>query len=122
MDSAKKSRMRVAMAMLVCAWAVFAGVVGAQTVTTGGITGVVRDAQGGVLPGATVTVTSADTGLTRSAVTEQDGTFLVTLLPPGRYTVDAELTGFGKASVPNVDVLLGTATRADVAINPRLTE
>lgn len=99
-----------------------AGTASAQTVTTGTISGIVKDAQGGVLPGTTVTVTNLDTGLTRDVVTDGDGTYAIELIPPGRYRVEAELNGLGKAAVPSVEVLLGNAARADVTIAPQLTE
>lgn len=94
----------------------------AQTVTTGSITGVVRDTQGGALPGVTVTATNLDTGLTRESSTEGDGAFVIALLPPGHYKVDAELSGLGKASVPSVNVLLGNSTKADMSLQPQITE
>ena len=49
---------------------------GAQTVTTGNITGTVTDAQGGVLPGATVVATHTDTGTNYEAVTGGDGRYI----------------------------------------------
>lgn len=94
----------------------------AQTVTSGTISGVVKDAQGGVLPGTAVTATSLDTGLTRSVVTDMEGSYVIDLLPPGRYRLDAELPALGKAGVPEVEVLLGNSTRADIKITPQVTE
>ncbi len=91
-------------------------------VTTGGINGRVKDSSGAGLPGVTVTATSLDMGLTRNVVTENDGTYAVNLLPPGRYRVDAELAGLGKSSVPNVTVLLGNTTKADVRLAPKVAE
>ena len=66
----------------------------AQT-TNGAIAGIVSDAQGGVLPGVTVTLRNTDTGLTRTIVTEADGRYRVGGLPPGSYELRAELQGFG---------------------------
>ena len=62
--------------------------------TTAEINGRITDSQGGVLPGATVTVTSSDTGYTRSVVTNAEGLYTIPLLPPGTYDMVSELTGF----------------------------
>ncbi len=60
----------------------------------GSIEGTVTDSSGGVLPGVTVTVTSLDTGLERSMVTNEKGLYRAPLLPLGTYRVVAELQGF----------------------------
>jgi hypothetical protein len=90
--------------------------------TTGGINGRVADSSGGALPGVTVTATSLDTGLTRSVATENDGTYTISLLPPGRYRVDAELAGLGKSNVPSANVLLGNSTKVDIKLAPQVAE
>jgi outer membrane receptor protein involved in Fe transport len=72
--------------------------------TNATVDGTIRDDQGGVLPGATVTVTNENTGLTRSVVTGERGSYRVSELPPGRYTVKVELPGF--ASVERQDIVL----------------
>jgi len=96
----------------------------AQTVnvTSGAINGIVMDSSGAVLPGVSVTATSLDTGTTRTVTSEKDGKYTINLLQPGRYRVDAELSGLGKARIVSVDVLLGNSTRADLKIAPQLTE
>src|SRR2546428_877228 len=76
----------------------------AQTAGTGALSGTVMDSSGAVLPGVMVTTTSVDTGQTRSVITGEDGTYRVTLLPPGNYSVKFELTGFNTAEVPSVKV------------------
>ena len=48
------------------------------------ISGAVKDASGGVIPGATVTARNVETGLTRSAVTDSIGEYRLPSLPPGR--------------------------------------
>jgi hypothetical protein len=58
------------------------------------IIGKVLDASKGVLPGSTVTVRSASTAATRETVVNDDGSFTVTNLGPGRYQVEAALAGF----------------------------
>jgi Carboxypeptidase regulatory-like domain len=69
--------------------------VAAQT-NTGQISGTVKDTSGAVLPGVTVTVTNVNTNIARTAVTDENGSFVVTSLPVGTYTVSAELQGFKK--------------------------
>ena len=90
--------------------------------TTGSITGVVADSSGAVLPGVTVTATNIDTGLTRTAVTESDGAYVLNLLQPGRYRVSAELAGLGTSAIPSVTVLLGNSTKADIKLTPQVSE
>src|SRR6185295_15269549 len=94
----------------------------AVNVTSGSINGKVTDSTGAVLPGVSVTATSLDTGLIRTVVSEKDGGYVINLLPPGRYRVNAELSGLGKAAIGSVEVLLGNSTRADVKIAPQVTE
>ena len=65
---------------------------GAQT--AGSISGIVQDANGGVLPGVTITVRNLETELIRTDVTGAEGRFFVPALPPGVYQVRAELSGF----------------------------
>jgi len=66
----------------------------AQTVTTGNIIGTITDAQGGVLPGATVVATHTDTGTKYEAVTGADGHFSILNVRVGDYTVAASMSGF----------------------------
>ena len=64
-------------------------------VTRFDLAGVVTDATGSVLPGVTVTVKNLDTGFTRSVVTDAEGRYAFTALPPtGRWSITAELQGF----------------------------
>jgi hypothetical protein len=75
-----------------------------QSATTGAITGTVTDSSNAVVPNATVTVTSTETGQARTATTGSSGTYTVGFLPPGSYTVKFEAAGFGTATVPSVVV------------------
>src|SRR4026207_32123 len=68
----------------------------------GQMSGTVKDSQGGVVPGVTVTVINLDTQLTRTTVTDSSGYFTIPNLPGGKYDVSAELQGFKKALRQNV--------------------
>jgi hypothetical protein len=63
----------------------------------GSIVGVVKDAQGGVLPGVTVEARSPSVVGTSTAVTNSEGIFRFPALPPGVYEVSASLQGFNTA-------------------------
>src|SRR6187455_1588043 len=88
----RKLRVRFGMALLALMLApAFAY---AQATQVGQITGEVKDATGGVLPGATVTLTSVDRGGTRTMVTDSNGKFLFSAVQIGRYTVGVQLQSF----------------------------
>lgn len=86
---------------------------GAQTVTTGNITGTVTDAQGGVLPGATVTALHTDTGTSYQALTGADGRYNILNVRVGAYTVTAVMGGFRDQKQDKVQVQLGAEQTAD---------
>ena len=65
----------------------------AQTATST-ILGVVKDVQGGTIPGAKVTVTDTETGATRTATTGGDGSYRFPALNVGKYQVEAKKDGF----------------------------
>jgi hypothetical protein len=91
----------------------------AQSVSTGSITGVARDASGGVLPGVTVeAVSPALIEKMRSAVTDMSGVYRITDLRPGTYSVTFTLAGFNAVRRENVELTTGfTATvNADLAV------
>jgi|KBSSwiStaDraftv2_1062776.scaffolds.fasta_scaffold27823_2 hypothetical protein len=68
-------------------------VTNAQTIT-GSISGAVTDANGGMVPGATVTLISEKTGQARSSTTNTEGRFNFAALQPGTYAVKVERQGF----------------------------
>ena len=83
------------------------------------ITGIVTDAQGGVLPGVTITVRNAESGVTRTIVTEADGRYRLGGLPPGRYNLTAELQGFANVDVKDVTLTLGLEYPRDFTMGVR---
>ncbi len=102
------SRLRRASGVLLASlWLLLFGLPVSAQVVTGSIEGTVVDSSGGVLPGATVTVTNPATGVTRTTVSDADGLFRVPLLPVGTYKVAVELSGFATTNPPEVPLTLG---------------
>jgi Carboxypeptidase regulatory-like domain len=71
------------------------------------ILGTVADDTKGALPGASVTATSLDNGRVFTDVSDARGDYRLRGLAPGRYKVQAELSGFATVIVPEVEVLVG---------------
>jgi hypothetical protein len=85
-------------------------------ITQGRLSGTVSDAQGAVLPGVTVTVTSPALIGVQSTVTQADGRFLFPALPSGTYRLVFDLTGFQKLTRENVQVVLGQTISIDAQL------
>lgn len=77
-----------------------AGTLPAQTGS--GIRGTVTDSSGAAVPGARVTATNVDTGLTRTATTDTAGVYTFTLLPVGGYSLAVEAQGFKTHQQSNI--------------------
>jgi hypothetical protein len=88
----------------------------AQTASTGALAGRITDTSGAVVPNATVTATSVDTGQVRTTMTGTDGTYKLSLLPPGNYELKIEAMGFATVQVPSVEVLVTETAVMDRAL------
>src|SRR5579872_4684459 len=75
-----------------CLVAWFASVALAQTAS---ITGRVTDPAGAVVPGVTITAKSVESGVSTGTLTNQDGYYSLTALPPGVYDLTVTKAGFG---------------------------
>ena len=105
-------------ALLALAWGL-ALLPAAQAQATGGnIIGRVLDKSGAALPGATVTATQKETGLTRTTVTESDGSYRLPSVLVGTYTVQVELNGFATVTVENVRINVAAQREINVDMNP----
>lgn len=102
---------RLARVALSAVLAVFAGGVGpaaAQSgVGTATISGVVSDESKAAMPGVTVTATNLDTGVARTAVSNEIGLYRILSLQPGRYELTFELSGFGTVKHGPLTVIVG---------------
>jgi hypothetical protein len=88
----------------------------AQGETTSAIVGQVRDTTNAVVPGATVAISNLETGLRRSAKTDDAGRFNFPQLKPGTYSVRAEAQGFEPQQNDNVISGLGQKQTVDFTL------
>ncbi len=84
------------------------------------VRGTVRDQQGNVVTGASVTLTDAEKNFTRTQTTNEEGGYTFAAIPPGTYRVEVEASGFKKSSVADVRALVDTPVDADVELQPGL--
>jgi hypothetical protein len=84
----------------------------------GTILGTVTDASGAVVSGATVKVHNVNTGLDRTTQTSADGSYAVSELQIGTYTVTISQSGFQTSVTSGLAVDVATQTRVDVALKP----
>ena len=111
----RQAVVRLSLALAFVTLAAAYGPVWAQ-VETGRISGTVSDAQGSVVPGATVIAKSVNSGFTRETVSDTDGKYVIANLSPDTYDVTITLTGFKTETRRGVTVTVG----ADVAADTRL--
>ena len=85
---------------------------------SGGTTvrGVIKDPQGNLVSGATVTITDPSKNFTRTQQTNQDGAYVFTAVPPGTYRLEVSATGFKTASASGLIALVDTPTVRDVQL------
>ena len=80
----------------------------AQATTAGSIEGLVTDASGGTVAGATITIADKSTSTARTTTSNEAGRYLLANVPPGTYEITANKTGFNLAKVSEVTVVVGT--------------
>lgn len=102
-------------AFVLAAWA-FTALAFAQQGTSE-IRGRLLDPNGGALPGATLVARNQDTGMVRQTVTGGDGTYFLSGVTPGSYTLSAELAGFKKRVQRDVRLEIGKTTTLDLKLD-----
>src|SRR5688500_5933124 len=85
---------------------------------SGQLTGLVRDAQGAVVPGATIKVTQDGTGVERALVSDRSGYFAAAALPPGTYSVEVRLEGFRSFLKKDIKVDAASRVHVDASLEP----
>ena len=87
----------------------------AQTTISGALMGVVTDPSGAAVPGAIVELVDSNKGSTQTSITDRDGTYRFSLLPPRRYSLAVSRWGFRK-QVCDVEVRLGPPGTVNVQL------
>lgn len=86
--------------------------------TTSRLVGTVRDTSGGIIPGATVTLTNEGTGVSFFTVSTSAGTYVFEAVQVGLYTVTVELTGFKKFVQTGNRVIIGEPATVSATLEP----
>ncbi|MFN0108826.1 MAG: carboxypeptidase regulatory-like domain-containing protein [Blastocatellia bacterium] len=93
----------------------------AQT-NRGGISGTVSDKNGGVVPGATVTITNVGTNQSQKLTTSAEGSYAAASLEPVVYRITVEAPGFKKSVADNIKVNTASVATVNVALEPGAVE
>lgn len=88
----------------------------AQTASTGALTGSVTDISGALIAGVEITATNEATGEARTAVSRENGSYLIPLLPPGSYRVEFSKVGFKTAVRSALEINVTETARLDVRL------
>ncbi|MGE3521093.1 MAG: carboxypeptidase regulatory-like domain-containing protein, partial [Vicinamibacterales bacterium] len=84
---------------------------------SGTVLGTVRDTSGAVLPGASVTLLSTDTGIAAARVSDDRGNYEFSTVRVGTYALTIELAGFTSREVTGVKIDIGARRRVDVELS-----
>src|SRR5579863_6274530 len=90
------------------------GTVGAYSQATASLRGTVSDPTGAVIPGATVTIKSADNGAIRKSATDPNGDYSFLQVAPGNYKLVAEKPGFATMTKEDIKLLVNTPETLDL--------
>mgnify|MGYP005848835881 CR=1 FL=1 len=85
--------------------------------STGRVTGTVRDSTGAVVPGATILLIQVETNVERRTSTNETGAYAFVNLPPGTYRVTANKAGFARASIDSFTVVVNQSVILDVSLS-----
>src|SRR5882757_5287248 len=89
-----------------------------QANTTATLGGTVLDKTQAVIPGAVIRIANKETGLTRSATSNNEGLYIFNLLPAGHYEIRVSVKGFASAVFENVELTVGQTTAIDATMSP----
>ncbi|HYJ90655.1 MAG TPA: TonB-dependent receptor, partial [Pyrinomonadaceae bacterium] len=104
-------------ALLAISFVIGLGQILAQSAVDGAINGKITDPQGAVVPNATIVVTNTATNAQVTVNASDDGSYKVSKLAPGTYTVETTVAGFAPAKAQNIVVEVGRSTPVDIALS-----
>ena len=110
-----KSLRHCLVALLIVAFCAVGAIAQSQA-STGQISGLVTDSNNAAVANTTVKATNKDTGLVREATASGDGLYTIVLLPPGKYTVVAESSGFSTGTIDDVIVVVGQTNNVNFTL------
>jgi hypothetical protein len=87
-------------------------------IDTGGITGTVTDSAGAVVPGVTITLINAETGVALSTKSTSTGTYSLNAIRPGTYNLRGESAGFQTFNDTGLQVHLQSTLTIDIPLSP----
>jgi hypothetical protein len=108
--------MRLSTRLLLAVWILVSALPASAQQGTAQISGKTTDEQGGVLPGVAIVVTNEETGIFREVTSSDEGTYVVSQIPPGRYKIVARLTGFRTMERSGLIVQVGTTLTMNLAL------
>ncbi len=107
---------------LVCLFVAAGSLRVGQAQTLSSMTGTVTDTSGATVANATVTVTHNSTGVSKTASTSSAGSYTITDLNPGIYTVKVDIAGFQTSVHDNVGIDVGRSSTVDAVLQPGNTQ
>jgi hypothetical protein len=107
---------RLRVTILVTCFALAAVPVASAQQDAATLIGEVRDASGGVLPGATITITNVATNISVTTVTNDRGVYTVPSLRPGEYSITAEMQGFSRTIRSGLILQVAQVARVDLTL------
>src|SRR5213592_2050029 len=92
------------------------GITASAQVSTATIAGVVQDASGAVIPGVSITAKNVETGVTRTATTDEGGRYTIPELTLGDYEMEAQLPGFQTEVRTGITITVGREAVVNLAL------
>src|SRR5438093_60821 len=110
--------MRTKIASAVLALLLCVSIPGFSQTTNAQLSGIVTDQSGALIPGATITLTKADTGVVTTTLTNEAGVYNFQSVQPGSgYSVSAALSGFQTLTYTNLELAVGSVSRQNFQLH-----